>query len=537
MSDGGAAIAAGMHADLHAADAAHARHGSKAGAQVRVPAPPPPADPQHACAHHGVRCSPQVRVPMLPAAAAGGGGGGGGGGARKPLLALGKFHAVAGTLRVAVWARGDAVAGATAKDLALGLEVLDETDGFRWLGSATTAPVGSAWKKLNLEVDVAESVDGHLLDVSLTFGGGGNYDLDDLEITCPERALSTILNVTFETSDAVTLAPHVATGAQYDALRPALTLDAPIAGAGRASAHGAVLGVSQGFVNPSDAKLRLIRVSAVPGILNVSLWVKLADASSVARLISSRGSDSSKTGSSSGGSSSSSSGGSSSGSSGGSSSGSTGGSSAASKKKKSSSSSSHSSPSSSHSSSSISHSSSSSSHSSSSSSHSSSSSGSLASHGRELLATASGGTGAGKGGKGGGSAPGAAPSGPYVKIEVLDETADFEWLGAWMTFAISATEWVRIEAIIPIPTSRAGHSLDVALVVGAATPGILLDDIVVAAPSLVGAGVPVKALSVGFDDVASTRHIGVIYSGGAPGTPTILGGGPNVCLQLSSDDL
>jgi hypothetical protein len=447
---------------------------------------------------------------MLPPAA-------GGGGARKPLLALGKFHAVAGTLRVAVWARAGAVAGATAKDLALGLEVLDETDEFRWLGSAATAPVGSAWKKLSMEVDVAESVDGHLLDVSLTFGGGGNYDLDDLEITCPERALSTILNVTFETSDAVTLAPRVAAGAQYDALRTALTLDAPIAGAGRASAHGAVLGVSQRFVNPSDAKLRLIRVSAVPGILNVSLWVKLADASSVARLISSGGSDSSETGSSSGGSSSSSSsGGSSSGSSGGSSSGSTGsGSSAASKKKKSSSSSSHSSSSSSH----------------------SSSSGSSASHGRELLATASGGASAGKGGKGGGAAPGAAPSGPYVKIEVLDETADFEWLGAWMTFAISASEWVRIEAIIPIPTSRAGHSLDVALAVGAATPGILLDDIVVAAPSLVGAGVPVKALSVGFDDVASTRHIGVIYSGGTPGTPTILGGGPHVRLQLSSDDL
>jgi len=443
---------------------------------------------------------------MLPPAA-------GGGGARKPLLALGKFHAVAGTLRVAVWARAGAVAGATAKDLALGLEVLDETDEFRWLGSAATAPVGSAWKKLSMEVDVAESVDGHLLDVSLTFGGGGNYDLDDLEITCPERALSTILNVTFETSDAVTLAPRVAAGTQYDALRTALTLDAPIAGAGRASAHGAVLGVSQRFVNPSDAKLRLIRVSAVPGILNVSLWVKLADASSVARLISSGGSDSSETGSSSGGSSS--------GSSGGSSSGSTGsGSSAASKKKKSSSSSSHSS--------------SSSSHSSSSSSHSSSSSGSLASHGRELLATASGGAGAGKGG---GAAPGAAPSGPYVKIEVLDETADFEWLGAWMTFAISASEWTRIEAIIPIHTSRAGHSLDVALAVGAATPGILLDDIVIAAPSLVGAGVPVKALSVGFDDVASTRHIGVIYSGGTPGTPTILGGGPHVRLQLSSDDL
>ena len=427
---------------------------------------------------------------MLPPAA-------GGGGARKPLLALGKFHAVAGTLRVAVWARAGAVAGATAKDLALGLEVLDETDEFRWLGSATTAPVGSAWKKLSMEVDVAESVDGHLLDVSLTFGGGGNYDLDDLEITCPERALSTILNVTFETSDAVTLAPRVAAGAQYDALRTALTLDAPIAGAGRASAHGAVLGVSQRFVNPSDAKLRLIRVSAVPGILNVSLWVKLADASSVARLIRSGGSDSSETGSSSGGSSSGSTG-----------SGSTGGSSAASKKKKNSSSSSH-----------------------------SSSSGSLASHGRELLATASGGASAGKGGKGGWSAPGAAPSGPYVKIEVLDETADFEWLGAWMTFAISASEWVRIEAIIPIPTSRAGHSLDVALAVGAATPGILLDDIVIAAPSLVGAGVPVKALSVGFDDVASTRHIGVIYSGGTPGTPTILGGGPHVRLQLSSDDL
>ena len=428
---------------------------------------------------------------MLPPAA-------GGGGARKPLLALGKFHAVAGTLRVAVWARAGAVAGATAKDLALGLEVLDETDEFRWLGSATTAPVGSAWKKLSMEVDVAESVDGHLLDVSLTFGGGGNYDLDDLEITCPERALSTILNVTFETSDAVTLAPRVAAGAQYDALRTALTLDAPIAGAGRASAHGAVLGVSQRFVNPSDAKLRLIRVSAVPGILNVSLWVKLADASSVARLISSRGSDSSETGSSSGGSSS--------GSSGGSSGGSSSGSSAASKKKKNSSSSSHS----------------------------SSSSGSSASHGRELLATASGGAGAGKGG---GAAPGAAPSGPYVKIEVLDETADFEWLGAWMTFAISASEWVRIEAIIPIPTSRAGHSLDVALAVGAATPGIMLDDIVIAAPSLVGAGVPVKALSVGFDDVASTRHIGVIYSGDTPGTPTILGGGPHVRLQLGSDDL
>lgn len=93
--------------DLHSAEAA--RKGSVGGAKVEVP-PRPEASTE------------------------------------KVLLSLGKFHAVAGTLRLGVWAR------ATAKEAAIGLEVLDESDGFKWLGSAALKPVGNAWKKLSLEV-------------------------------------------------------------------------------------------------------------------------------------------------------------------------------------------------------------------------------------------------------------------------------------------------------------------------------------------------------------------------------------------------
>ena len=394
------------------------------------------------------------------------------------------------------------------------MQVLDESEGFRWLGSAATRPVSNAWRKLTLEVEVEAAIDAHVLDVSLFFAGAmreqghartkaaqrdsavycaylwrarrchalpllllsrlwpharalragaGTYLLDDLELSCPERAATSLLNLTFETSDAVALSTYVAppagatvaSAAASAAASTALSLEAPVAGAGFHSAHGATLRVLRPFAAASDAKLRLTKLTAVAGAVNVSLWVRLL------------GGDDSSGGGSSGG--------------GGSSSG--GAVVPADKKKKKS---------------------------------------GASPNGRQLASSAAAAAGASD------------ASAPFVKIDVLDETAGFEWLGSWLRFPLSSTEWRRVEALIHVPPSRTGHTLDTALVVGGAAPGVLIDDIVVTAPPIVGAGVPVKALSLTFDDEAAVKHVGVVSTGSGSGTETTLGGGPNVRVQLRS---
>ena len=128
----------------------------------------------------------------------------------------------------------------------------------------------------------------------------------------------------------------------------------------------------------------------------------------------------------------------------------------------------------------------------------------------------------------------ASPTGPFVSIDVLDESTGFEWLGAWQKTPISATRWTYVEAIVLIEPSRAGHSLDAALVVGGAYPGLMIDDVVVSAPPIVGAGVPVRAMSLTFEDETAVNHIGVVHTVGGKTGGTLLGGGPNVRVQLRS---
>ena len=364
--------------------------------------------------------------------------------------------------------------------------MLDETDGFKWLGSAATKSVGGAWKKVSLEAEVAADVEGHLLDVSLFFVGGGSYYLDDIELSAPERVSTTLLNLTFETSgaggesDAVPLATYVAKPADpskaphTEVTASLLELEAPKAGAGFHSAHGAQLSVRSPFASPSDAKLRLTKLTAVPGTVNISLWAKLVAGGA---------------------------GGAGGGGAGGAPAG--GAAPATPKKKK---------------------------------------GGAGTGAGAGAGTTTGSGAGAGGGGTGrqlataaaGAAVAAAAAQGPFVKIDLLDETAGFEWLGAWMQFELSATEWRRVEALIHVPASRAGHTLDAALVVGGAAPGLLLDEIVVSAPPIVGAGIPVKALALTFDDDAAVKHIGVVHTGGSAGAATALGGGSSVRVQLRS---
>lgn len=124
-----------------------------------------------------------------------------------------------------------------------------------------------------------------------------------------------------------------------------------------------------------------------------------------------------------------------------------------------------------------------------------------------------------------------------VHIDVLDETDDFAWLGAWERTELSQA-WTHVRALIHVPRARTGHILDVSLVVGGcAPPGIFVDDAVVTGPPVVGGGVPVRALSLSFDDAAPPR-VGLVRTsgaaalGGAQGT--MAGGGDQILLDLRS---
>ena len=68
---------------------------------------------------------------------------------------------------------------------------------------------------------------------------------------------------------------------------------------------------------------------------------------------------------------------------------------------------------------------------------------------------------------------------PYATISVTDLDNHSEWMGYWMRFNLSSTEWRRFEAPILIPPSKRGHTLDVALILGHAAATYLIDDVTI----------------------------------------------------------
>ena len=401
-------------------------------------------------AHKGSKFGGLVKVPAMPASAANAHVG----------LALGKFHAVSGPLNLTLWAKAAALEegprGLKAGSGLLSLEVLDESDGYRWLGSADRVSVGSSWRQVNLISEIPGSVEGHLLQVAVTFEGSAQYLLDDISLACPVRLFETIMDTSFETSNAVPLKAYVqrtpatvaaaaaaSTGGGSEAasvssdLAAALTtLEAPASGScGHTGSHCALLRLRTPFASPSDAKLRLTKLTAVAGTVNVSLWVKALPPPSGGGVSPENKKDKKKSG------------------------------------------------------------------------------------GRLLESAAS---------------TSSTPSGPFVSIDVLDESTGFEWLGAWQRTPISHTQWTYVEALVFVDASRAGNSLDAALVVGGAYPGVLVDDVVVSAPPIIGAGVPVRAMTLTFDDEAAVSHIGVVHTVGGKAGGTLAGGGTSVRTQLRS---
>lgn len=114
-----------------------------------------------------------------------------------------------------------------------------------------------------------------------------------------------------------------------------------------------------------------------------------------------------------------------------------------------------------------------------------------------------------------------------ISIELLDESEGYKWIGAWQTYEVRK-EWQRIEATILVGAKHSGHTLNLALVVGGLKRGFQIDDIFVGAPRVVGAGVPVRALLVDFEELDVASHVGIVYA--APQRAST----PAVKLQLHS---
>jgi len=235
--------------------------------------------------------------------------------------------------------------------------------------AAQRAPVGPEWAALSLSLHVGSSLEGHSLDVGLAFDEKPtSYHLDELLLTCPARPFTTLLNASFEQgADGIT--PVVAAGTAE------LEIDVPSPDGARTGRFGAVIQPPpSALAKPSDSKVRLCKLSGVPGTLSVSLWLRAL-----------------------------------------------------------------------------------------------------------------------------------APVPPAAKLtlDVLDETAGFEWLGSWQGFA-PTTAWARHEVLVHVGAARAGHSIDVSLVVGGAGCRIAIDDVIVRAPPVEGAGAPVRALSIDFEETDGT---------------------------------
>ena len=356
--------------------------------------------------------------------------------------------------------------------------------GFTWIGSAERAAVGGSWKQLTLSLDVPESVEGHTLDVSILFEGAAQYLLDEIALGCTERLFMTLLDATFETSDALPLKTYVhrtpdtiSTAAaaapkgtdlshpSFDLSSVLMGLEAPSSLGAHRGSYGAVVRLHAPFATSTHAKVRLTKLTAVAGIVNVSLWAKaLPGGASAAGAGLASGSSSGKKGHTT---------------------------------------------------------------------HKKSDGARALSSFRRLAAITSSFSGVSNS-VGRELEAADAPTGPFVSIDLLDESTNFEWLGAWQRTYLSTTTWTRVEALIHVDDNRAGHSLDAALVVGGAYPGVLIDDVIVAAPPIVGGGIPVRAMTLTFDDDASVSHIGVVHTAGAVGSDTRLGGGTSLRVQLRS---
>ncbi|KAL1523151.1 hypothetical protein AB1Y20_018106 [Prymnesium parvum] len=313
--------------------------------------------------------------------------------AGRAALALGKFLAVPGLLNLTLWAR---VGKGSAS---LSLEVLDESEGFRWLGAAMRETVNVEWRLVTLTLSLGSSLEGHMLDISLAFDeAAATYDLDDLVLRCPARAYINLLNATFEQGPDGIAAVVPAGMDSFD-------LDVPSPDAGHTGRFGAVVHLPLGRIaKPSDAKVRLYKLTGVAGTLSVSLWIRALGRSS---------------------------------------------------------------------------------------------------------------TSMGK-----------------VTVDVLDETANFEWLGSWQAFEVSSA-WTKVDSLVHMGATRAGHTIDVSLVVGGAKVDLAIDDVVVQAPPIEGAGVPVRALAIDFEEENEPLHIVVVRSSNGKGG-TAVGGGSTLRVQLRS---
>ena len=123
-------------------------------------------------------------------------------------LHLGKFHGVSGPLTLTLSAKAAGLGTGPAGKLMggageVGLEVLDETAGFKWIGSAERSHVTSAWHTLTLKCEVPPDAESHMLQVDLIFEGAAQYLIDDLKLEVPTKLYETIANLDFEGSDAI----------------------------------------------------------------------------------------------------------------------------------------------------------------------------------------------------------------------------------------------------------------------------------------------------------------------------------------------
>merc|ERR1719487_947426 len=131
------------------------------------------------------------------------------------------------------------------------MEVLDQTEGFTWLGSLERSASSKAWRLHQLLFHVPEEIDGHTLDVSLTLDDSvASYQIDDLELRGALRPETTLLNASFEDGGGG-LSTYTSSAVEGG---PSLELEAPSAAAARKGRYGASLKIKGEFPAASDAK-------------------------------------------------------------------------------------------------------------------------------------------------------------------------------------------------------------------------------------------------------------------------------------------
>ena len=63
---------------------------------------------------------------------------------------------------------------------------------------------------------------------------------------------------------------------------------------------------------------------------------------------------------------------------------------------------------------------------------------------------------------------------PFFTVDIVDGA---DWIGSWVHLNLSSSAWQRYEVSVPLPFSRRGHFLDVAVVVGHQAGTYLIDDV------------------------------------------------------------